>query len=129
MREDLEVKMRRYVKSTGTAVAYLGTVDAAAGFVPELRPITLMIHDWRFYLATDAKSRKAIELAKHPKATVLVHLRDAECSGYLRLTGIVKPTADLDRRQSVSRSTRYSIEKYWTSVGDPSLFFGEIMPD
>lgn len=129
MRPELEFKIRQYLNGERKMVCYLATVDAEAGYIPEIRTITLMECDWRFYIATDLASRKSREMTTYPKAAVLVHLRDDQYVGYLRLTGSVEPIIDVEVRRMVAETVEYPISRYWKGgFNDPNLFFAQIKP-
>lgn len=97
-------------------------------FLPEVRPVTLMEHGWRFFIATSTDSRKAQEMSAHPKAAALVHFRDGEYSGYLRIAGRVEVISSAETRQAVAEATGYPIQKYWETYDHPGLYFAEILP-
>lgn len=128
MNSGLETRLRKYMNGPAKRMAFLATVDVEAGSVPEVRPISLMECDWRFYLATTKNSRKAKELLSFPKAAVLVHLRDEKHSGYLRMTGKIEIIEDLDLRRTVTQATKYPVDHHG-GVASPTFFFARINPD
>ena len=121
-------KLRRCLGAARKHVAYLATVDVDAGHAPEVRPVSLMERDWRFYIATRADSRKAREMSEHPKAAALVHFRDEKHSGYLRLTGGVEKVDDASLRREVVEASKYPITHLGTGADDPAVFFARIVP-
>lgn len=129
MKSELETKLRKCLAGAHKVVAYLATVDSDRGYAPEVRTISLMEQEWKFFIATSQNSRKANELIKHPKAAALVHLRDENYSGYLRITGTVKPIQDQDVRKNIAEFTGYPINKLFSGYDDPSLYFARIIPD
>lgn len=130
MEAALENKLRRCLGAARKHVAYLATVDAGAGHAPEVRPVSLMEYDWRFYLATRTDSRKAKEMTAHPKAAALVHLRSEKHSGYLRLTGVVEKIDDASLRREVVEISGYPIAHLGgKDADDPVVFFARIIPD
>ncbi|MBI2386689.1 MAG: VOC family protein [Elusimicrobia bacterium] len=72
MNTELEAEIRSLFPQPRRAIACLATVDAERGFAPEARPVTLLEVGWRFYVATGSGTRKARELAAHPKTAALV---------------------------------------------------------
>ena len=75
MNPELEAEIRSFFPHPHRAIACLATVDAERGFAPEARPVTLFEMDWQFYLATGAVTRKAREMASHPRAAALMMFR------------------------------------------------------
>lgn len=128
MRPELESKIRQYLNGERKMLCYLATVDADAGYIPEIRTMTLLECDWHFYIATSSDSRKTREMLNYPKAAFLVHLRDEKYVGYLRLTGSVKPITDIGTRQKVAETTKYPIDCRYQGYSDPNLFFAQISP-
>lgn len=110
---------------------YLATLNATKNFgmVPELRPVSLMIWNWRFFIATSVKSRKAQEIIKQPMVSFLVPLQRDGFNGYLRVAGATSQISDPSFGDEVGRETGYPITKYWEQGGkDQDLFFAEIKP-
>lgn len=129
MNPDLENKIRQYTGGAHKMVASLATIDVMAGTIPEIRTITLMECDWRFFFATNRDSRKAKELSTCPKAAALVHLRDEKYSGYLRLTGTIQVIEDIKSRREVAETSQYPIDHHWKGFDDPNLWLARIVPD
>ena len=129
MKSELEIKLRKCLAGAHKVIAYLATVDSDRGHVPEVRPISLMEQEWKFFIATCQNSRKAQELMKHPKAAALVHFRDENYSGYLRITGVVKPIQDRVARKNIAEFSGYPINKLFSGYDDPALYFARIIPD
>ncbi|OGR95004.1 MAG: hypothetical protein A2V88_09980 [Elusimicrobia bacterium RBG_16_66_12] len=90
MNPELEAEIRSFFPHPRRAISCLATVDAARGFSPEARPVTLFEMDWSFYMATSSETRKAREMTAHPKAAALVMFRNENHSGYLRICGRVE---------------------------------------
>lgn len=128
MIDGLEQRVRGYFENSHKLTAYLATVAREREFSPEVRPVSLMEHYWRFYLASGVDSRKVQEMASHPKAAVLVPFRDKGFSGYLRITGEIKVVTDLEQRRQVATHSGYPIEAHWGSVAAPGLWFAELLP-
>jgi general stress protein 26 len=129
MKPELENRLRQCFGGARKVVSYLGTVDPDRNFAPEVRPVTMMEWDWRFFIATSQASRKAHELMAHPKVAALVHFRTEKYSGYLRITGTVEPVLDEATRRAAAEVSGYEIGKYWNGYSDPTLYFARIVPD
>jgi general stress protein 26 len=129
MKPELESEIRSFFPHPHRAIACLATVDANRGFSPEARPINLLELGWRFYVATGAGTRKAREMAIHPRVAALVMFRKENCAGYLRVCGRAEPVADFAERQRIADAACYSLEGCWKGAGDPALSFFRIAPE
>lgn len=119
-------ELKKYM--TPKMTAYLATANADADYLPEVRPVSLMEHDGHFYIATGAGSRKAKEMQRHPFASALVHFRDNQYSGYLRIAGRVETVMSPEKRAVIAEATGYPVLHYWQRYDNPELFFAEIKP-
>jgi general stress protein 26 len=119
-------ELKKYM--TPKMTAYLATVNADANFLPEVRPVSLMEHEGRFYIATGASSRKAKEMQRHPFASALVHFRDNQYSGYLRIVGRVEVVLTPEKRAVIAGATGYPVVHFWKTYDNPEIFFAEIKP-
>lgn len=130
MKPELDEELRGRFNNKHKAVAQLATVDAGQGYAPEIRTMTLLEDGWCFYIATSVSSRKAQELARHPKAAFLVYFHDGKNAGYLRVTGKFQAVADAVTRNKVVQAAAYPLECRWKGgASDPELCFARIIPE
>lgn len=129
MNTALETEIRGFFPFPHRSTAYLATVDSRRGFVPEVRPVTLMEDGWNFYFPTSGGTRKAAELAAHPRAAALVHFRKDAFSGYLRITGRTEPVAAVSEIRKVAATAEYRLEGHWQGADDPTLVFTRLVPE
>ncbi len=112
-------------------ITYFSTLNHTEefGIVPELRPLSLMIWNWRFFIATSVEARKAKEMLRESMVSFLVPLQRGELNGYLRVVGRASRVVDPRVCDEVGTATGYPLTKYWSEGGqDPTLFFAEIKP-
>ncbi|MBI2519965.1 MAG: pyridoxamine 5'-phosphate oxidase family protein [Bdellovibrio sp.] len=130
MKSELESEIRNFFSTPHRATAYLATVDSMNGFMPEIRPITLIELDWFFYFATTTQSRKATELARHENISALVMFKNDTFSGYLRIAGTIEQVYDVMERERIAdvAAFRKVLECRWKGAKDSNLSFIRIIP-
>lgn len=130
MKPELDEELRRQFNNKHKVIAQLATVDAGQGYAPEVRPMTLLEDGWCFYIATSLSSRKAKEMAGHPKAAFLVYFHDGKNAGYLRVTGKIDAVTDAITRNRVVKTADYPLECRWKGgASDSNLYFARIVPE
>ena len=129
MKPELEAEIRSFFPHPHRAIACLATVDAERGFAPEARTVTLFEMDWQFYVATGAGTRKAREMASHPRVAALMMFRKENYSGYLRVCGRAEPVEDFAERKRIADAAAYNLECRWKGAGDPDLSFFRIVAE
>ncbi|MBI2519958.1 MAG: pyridoxamine 5'-phosphate oxidase family protein [Bdellovibrio sp.] len=129
MKSELETEIRSFFPTPHKATAYLATVDRTNGFTPEIRPMTLMELNWHFYVATTAQTRKAHEMAAHPKVSALIMFKNEAFLGYLRIVGSAQPVADQIERKEITDAVAYNLNCHWKGADDPNLAFLRIIPE
>ena len=107
--------------------AFLATVDAAGA--PQVRPVTLMFCQDKFYLATGTSSRKARQIKNNPQVELVTILPEGDVSGYIRVMGKAERITDTTLMKTVTSSCAYPVEQYWKGVDDPEFFFLAIIPE
>ena len=82
-----------------------------------------------FLRRTTVQTRKAREMAAHPKVAALVMFRKDNFSGYLRVTGDVESVENFDERKRIADAAAYRLECRWKGPDDPDLVFVRIIPE
>jgi len=130
MKTELDKELRMRFNNKHKAVAQLATIDAARGYAPEIRTMTLLENGWHFYFASSGSSRKVHELDAHPKAAFLVYFHDGKNAGYLRVTGKIEKITDAPTRDKIATAAEYPLECRWKGgAADPGLYFARIIPE
>ncbi len=126
----LATEIRGFFSKPHKAIAYFATVDAARGFAPEVRTMTLMEADWRFYVATGVRTRKVREIAAHTKVAALVPFQGGGFSGYLRICGTAEPLTAIAEIKRIAEHAAYDLTCHWKEgPRDPNLAFLRIVPE
>ncbi|MDA8244744.1 MAG: pyridoxamine 5'-phosphate oxidase family protein [Elusimicrobia bacterium] len=129
MKQELNEELRKRFNGKHKTVAHLATVDAEAGYAPEIRTMTLLEDDWRFYIASSVSDRKVRELRRHPLAAFLVYFHDGKNAGYLRVTGSVEAVPDTRARNRIAEKAEYPLACRWKGgAASPELYFARIVP-
>jgi len=103
---------------------YLATYD---GEFPRVRPMILIQHEGRFWLATGTEDDKTLQIKNHPKVALSVTLSEGDNESYVRIKGIAKHSQDPAERTAIWNIATY-ISRYWDSPEHPGFGLVEVKP-
>lgn len=106
--------------------SFLATVDNSGA--PQVRPVTLMVYDDSFYLATSRSTRKARQIVDDNRVEFVTPFSEEGHGGYLRVMGLVQPISDLALMGKITDATSYPVTVYWRGVDDPDFFLFRVNP-
>ncbi|MCK4857508.1 MAG: pyridoxamine 5'-phosphate oxidase family protein [candidate division Zixibacteria bacterium] len=106
--------------------AFLATVDQQGA--PQVRPVTLMVCENKFYLATSSHTRKAIEIGNDSRVEFVTPLPEGQNTGYLRVMGHAERITDSRHALQVTQACDFPVDTYFGSVEAPGFFFCQVKP-
>jgi len=95
---------------------------------PQVRPVTLMFDDGRFYFATSRTSDKAAQILRDDRLEFVTVFSEGGYSGYLRVCGHGQVISDREVVERVTTQHEYPVREYWTGLDDPDFFFFRVAP-
>ncbi|MBN2829488.1 MAG: pyridoxamine 5'-phosphate oxidase family protein [Candidatus Cloacimonetes bacterium] len=117
-------KIELMPKFTTMQRCWLASYD---GEYPRVRPMILIVHDGRFWLATGTEDAKTTQLMKHPKIEVSVPLKENEQESFVRIKGIAHYTHNPIERETIWHIATF-IQNYFYSPEHPGFGLIEIHP-
>jgi general stress protein 26 len=126
MTESIPQEVYQYLGRTDHPQSFLATVDADGA--PQVRPVTLMIYENAFYLATSKSSRKALQITHDKRVEFVAPFCDGAHNGYLRVMGLALPVDDLALVTKITTAHKYPVAEYWNGVDDPDFFCLQVTP-
>jgi general stress protein 26 len=103
-------------------MVHLATAEADQ---PRLRPMTMIWWENRFWFATGAQDRKAIQIKTNPKAEWCMIIPGEGCTGYLKGSGSLRGEADPAVRQAFADYAVF-VYDYWKDANDPDFVLYEM---
>ncbi|MCF7920195.1 MAG: pyridoxamine 5'-phosphate oxidase family protein [Candidatus Cloacimonetes bacterium] len=103
----------------------LATSDGKRVYV---RPVMLVYHLERFFIATGTADDKCAQLRKLPMAEVCYYMNTEEKGCYIRINGRVEFVTELGLRGELMEIASF-IKHYWTDPADEGYALLEIIPD
>ncbi len=105
------------------------TVELATceGQQPRIRPMTLIFHQQRFFVATGTADDKAKQIQENPFTEIIYLIRTDNSSGYVRISGIMNNITDPILREEVADISGF-IHDFWEDSQDSSFLLLEIIP-
>jgi uncharacterized pyridoxamine 5'-phosphate oxidase family protein len=95
---------------------------------PRLRPVTLIIHEKRFFVTTGTDDNKVSQILENPKVEFLYLIHDEEGNtGYIRGECTAKIIHDLQIKRELFEKVPH-VNKLWKSPQDEKLTIFELIP-
>lgn len=94
---------------------------------PHLRPMTLIVHEGRYYFATGAGDSKSAELDANPRAEFCLLIKQDAYTGYIRAAGEMRKVEDLALKTAVADASGF-IYDYFNNPADPDFRLYELVP-
>ncbi len=93
---------------------------------PRLRPMVLIWHQERFYIATGARDAKCAQISANPKLEFCQLLQEGENNGYIRASALCRQVDDVAKKKEVADEARF-IYHYWSDPADPDYRLYELI--
>jgi len=119
---EIQEQILSYFKKTQTID--LATCD---GVQPRVRPMTMVCHQQRFFLATGSSDAKTKQVKQNPFAEILLPLHTEHNSGYIRISGKLQFVCDQALRKEIADISGY-IYDYWQDSTNPDYILFEFLP-
>ena len=113
--EDLKKEVWSLLKPIQTAS--LATVE---GDIPRTRPVALVHHDGKLWVATGTQSNKVKQVMLNPNVEFHFPIGDKDKPGYVRGTGKAEIIEDGATRESVSTAMPF-FSMFWKSANDANF--------
>ena len=85
---------------------------------PRVRPVTLIYHEGRFYIATGSWDAKVKQIAANPKVETCLMIKEDPYSGYARACGELHTVSDEAIRREIFEAAPF-LSNYWNEPTDP----------
>ena len=103
-------------------VVYLATSEKNR---PQLRPVTLVFVDSRFYILTGTDDAKVKQIKENAMVELCLPLECGENTGYARMSGKAIIIDDMKIKENVAESIDY-FTTHWNDASDPDYTLLEI---
>ena len=102
----------------------LATVE---GDQPRLRPMTLLHHEDRFFIATGSENAKVEQIRRNPKVEFLLLVTKVGDTGSIRVESQASMVQDNAIRAALFNEVEF-MKRFWESPEDPALTLIELKP-
>ncbi len=120
MTKELKKEIWSYFKDTN--IIYLAT---SANNRPAVRPVTLIFHNERFFVATGSKDAKIKQININNNIEFCFSISDGKNAGYIRGFGQAMFTEDIPTKKEIMDVFEY-IKHFWKEPDDPGYILLEI---
>lgn len=114
-----------YEKFEQMQTIMLASTDGEKAYV---RPMILIFHKQRFFLATGSEDTKCSQLRKNPFVEVCYYMNSEDNGQYIRLNGKAEFIDELNLRREIMDIATF-IKNYWDDPADKGFALLEILPD
>jgi len=95
---------------------FLATVE---GEQPRVRPVTLIIFDKKFWIATGTGSAKTRQIRRNPNVEFCFPLKEGDNNGYVRVAGVAQTINDRQTKARLADQMDF-FSVHWKGVDDPN---------
>lgn len=103
---------------------FLATVG---GDQPQVRPVTLISLDDKFWITTDTWSEKVKQIRKNPKVECSFVFKRGDTDCCIRVTGLARIIKDKKTKTRLATHCDF-FSKHWKDVNDPNYTLLQISP-